>query len=77
MSRSTWTLGTPIRTDARLVEILTAIERQCLRTSVELDARDLVAELAGNTPEVIRSTYAHLLRASKAEAMAKLQEVVG
>ena len=42
MSRSTWTLGTPIRTDARLVEILTAIERQCLRTSVELDARDLV-----------------------------------
>ena len=30
MSRSTWTLGTPIRTDARLVEILTAIERQCV-----------------------------------------------
>ena len=37
----------------------------------------VVAELAGNTPEVIWSTYAHLLQASKAEAMAKLQEVVG
>lgn len=37
----------------------------------------VVAELAGNSAEVIWSTYAHLLRSSKAEAMAKLQEVAG
>jgi integrase len=37
----------------------------------------VVAELAGNSAEIVLSTYAHLLKASASEAMAKLQEVVG
>ena len=42
----TWHLGTPIRTDARLVEILTAIERQCVGEGLAFEVASLKVRLA-------------------------------
>ena len=37
----TWHLNSPIRTDARLVEILTAIERQCVGEGLAYEVASL------------------------------------